>query len=83
MKEKETTDKGIDLKYLEVGSVLDVVLFADMPDGQGMKRLVSVPISLCYHCVTTSPSLVLVICFLSLCSCHTLTLLQSFFVHLY
>lgn len=73
---KGTMDKGSDFKHFEVGSVLDVVLFADMLDGRGVKRLVCVPIPFCYHCVIMSSSLVLVICFLSLCLCHTSTLLS-------
>lgn len=66
-------DKGSDFKHFEVGSVLDVVLFADMLDDRGMKRLFCVPIPFCYHCVTMSLSFVLVICFLSLCLYHTST----------
>lgn len=73
-------DKESDFKHFGVGSVLDVVLFADMLDDRGMKRLFCVPIPFCYHFVTTSPSLVLVIRFLPLCLCHTSTPPPSFFV---
>lgn len=75
--------KGSDLKHFGVVSVLDVVLFADMLDGRGMKRLFSVPIPFCFYCVTMSPSLVLVICFLPLCLCHNSTSPPSFFVDFY
>lgn len=71
-------DAGSDFKHFEAGSVLDVVLFADKLDDGGMKRLFCVPIPFCYHCVTTSPSLVLVIFFLSLCLCHTSTPTQPY-----
>lgn len=80
---KGKTDKGSDFKHFNVGSVLEVVLFADMLDGRGMKWLVCVPIPFCYQCVTMSPSLVLVISFLSLCLCHISTPLPSFFVDFY
>lgn len=63
-------DKGSDFKHFGDGSVLDVVIFADMLDDRGMKQLVYVPIPFCY-CVTASLALVLVICFLPLCLCHT------------
>lgn len=43
--------------------MLDVVLFADMLDNKDPKRLLCVPIPFCYHCVTASLSLVLVIFF--------------------
>lgn len=58
------------LKHSESGSVLDVVFFADMLDNKGPKRLLCVPIPFCYHCVTASVSLVLVIFFpLFRCAC--------------
>lgn len=61
--EERTMDKGSDFKHFGVGSVLDVVL-----DDWGMKRLFCVPIPFCYHTVTASLALVLVICS-SLCAC--------------
>lgn len=48
---KGTMDKGSDFKHFGVGSVLDVVLFADMLDDRSMKRLLCVPIPFCYRCV--------------------------------
>lgn len=56
--------KEVILNTLKLAACLMLCFFADMLDGRGMKRLVSVPIPFCYHCVTMSPSLVLVICFL-------------------
>lgn len=56
-------ERGSNLKHSESGSVLDVVLFADMLDNKDPKRLLCVPIPFCYHCVTASLSVVLVIFF--------------------
>lgn len=73
-------DQGSDFKHFAVGSVLDVVLFVDMHDGRGLKRLICVPIPFCYHRVTTSMSLVLVIRSLLLCLRRTSTPLPSFWL---
>lgn len=36
--QRGTMDKGSDFKHFKVGSVLDVVLFADVLNGRGLKR---------------------------------------------
>lgn len=64
---RKKKDKGSDFNHFGVGSVLDV-LFDDTLDDWGMKRLSCVPIPFCYHSVTMSLALVLVIGS-SLCAC--------------
>lgn len=56
-------ERGSDLKHLESGSALGVALFADTLDNRDPKRLLCVPIPFCYHCVSASLTLVLVIFF--------------------